>query len=95
MTELVFAEAVARGASPDGADQGLLLSFLARRISSHGFNEPTRTFSRQSAPEAASNLAYLLGLDWQLVDEYRQLAARKATRAWVRQLRADSGHGVG
>jgi uncharacterized protein YydD (DUF2326 family) len=73
-----------RGDHP-GVSGRVLLSFLARRISSHGFNEPTRTFSRQSAPEAASNLAYLLGLDWQLVDEYRQLAARKATRAQLKK----------
>ncbi|MFE6555469.1 ABC-three component system protein [Streptomyces sp. NPDC057746] len=73
-----------RGDHP-GVSGRVLLSFLARRASSHGFNEPTRTFSRQSAPEAASNLAYLLGLDWQLVDGYRELAARKATRTQLQK----------
>src|SRR5690606_39085238 len=63
----------------------VLLSFLIRRVSSHGFNEPTRTFSRQSAAESSSNLAYLLGLDWQLIDGYRQLAARKATRTQLKK----------
>src|SRR5690606_27839444 len=68
-----------------GGGGRVLLSFLIRRVSSHGFNEPTRTFSRQSAAESSSNLAYLLGLDWQLIDGYRQLAARKATRTQLKK----------
>lgn len=59
--------------------------FLIRRVSAHGFNEPTRTFSRQAGAEASSNLAYLLGLDWQLVNGYRELNARKATRDQLRK----------
>jgi uncharacterized protein YydD (DUF2326 family) len=73
-----------RGDHP-GVSGRTLLSFLARRASSHAFNEPTRTFSQQSASEASTNLAYLLGLDWQLVDGYRELAARKATRSQLQK----------
>ena len=61
-----------------------LLSFLMRRVSSHGFNESTRSFARQSEAEASTNLAYLLGLDWLLASRYKDIAAREATR---RQLR--------
>ncbi|MFD3844027.1 ABC-three component system protein, partial [Streptomyces sp. NPDC058642] len=63
-----------------GVSGRTMLSFLARRASSHGFNEATRTFARQSEADATTNLAYLLGLDWQLANGYRELAARKATR---------------
>ncbi|WP_225995148.1 hypothetical protein [Streptomyces arboris] len=68
-----------------GVSGRTLLSFLIRRVSAHGFNEPTRTFARQPAAEASSNLAYLLGLDWQLVNGYRELNARKATRDQLRK----------
>jgi len=68
-----------RGDHP-GVSGRTLLSFLARRDSAHGFNEPIRTFSRQPEADATTNLAYLLGLDWQLADGYRELAARQATR---------------
>ncbi|MEK8141663.1 hypothetical protein NKH18_00785 [Streptomyces sp. M10(2022)] len=44
-----------------GVSGRTLLSFLIRRVSAHGFNEPTRTFSRQAAADASSNLSYLLG----------------------------------
>jgi uncharacterized protein YydD (DUF2326 family) len=64
-----------------GVSGRTMLSFLARRVASHGFNEATRTFSRQSEADATTNLAYLLGLDWQLASGYRELAARQATRA--------------
>ncbi|WP_331768181.1 ABC-three component system protein [Embleya sp. NBC_00896] len=63
-----------------GVSGRTMLSFLARRDSAHGFNEPIRTFARQAEADATTNLAYLLGLDWQLADGYRQLAARQATR---------------
>ncbi|MGW4784897.1 ABC-three component system protein [Streptomyces sp. NPDC004230] len=68
-----------------GVSGRTMLSFLARRVSSHGFNEATRTFARQSEADATTNLAYLLGLDWQLADGYRQLAARRATRTQLRK----------
>ncbi|MGW4651505.1 ABC-three component system protein [Kitasatospora sp. NPDC004289] len=68
-----------------GVSGRTLLSYLARRVSAHGFNEAGRTFARQSAADATTNLAYLLGLDWQLADGYRQLAARDATRKQLRK----------
>lgn len=73
-----------RGDHP-GVSGRTLLSYLARRVSAHGFNEAGRTFSRQPAADATTNLAYLLGLDWQLADGYRQLAARDATRKQLRK----------
>ncbi|MEU5611302.1 ABC-three component system protein [Streptomyces sparsogenes] len=68
-----------------GVSGRTMLSFLARRVSAHGFNEATRTFSRQAEADATTNLAYMLGLDWQLADGYRRLAARKATRTQLRK----------
>jgi uncharacterized protein YydD (DUF2326 family) len=68
-----------------GVSGRALLSFAMRRISSHAFNEPQRSHSRQPEAEAATNLAYLLGLDWQLVGRYRDLAAREATRKQLRK----------
>jgi uncharacterized protein YydD (DUF2326 family) len=35
--------------------------------------------------EATTNLAYLLGLDWELASRYREIAAREATRRQLRQ----------
>ncbi|MFJ2444398.1 ABC-three component system protein [Streptomyces sp. NPDC087658] len=69
----------------DGVSGRTMLSFLARRASSHGFNEATRTHARQAEADATTNLAYLLGLDWQLANGYRELAARKATRTQLRK----------
>ncbi|WP_171162541.1 ABC-three component system protein [Streptomyces sp. I05A-00742] len=62
-----------------------LMSLLVRRVGSHAFNDPVRTYPQQSAAEAAANLAYLLGLDWRLASGYRDIAVREATR---RQLRS-------
>ena len=73
-----------RGEQP-GLSGRTMLSFLIRRISSHAFNTPTRTFSQQPEADAATNLAYLLGLDWRLVGGYREISAREATRRQLRQ----------
>lgn len=62
-----------------------LLSYAMRRISSHAFNEPVRSHARQAQADASTNLAYLLGLDWQLAGRYRDLAAREATRTQLRK----------
>lgn len=72
------------GNEHDGVSGRALLSFLIRRVSSHGFNEATRSFSRQSEADASTNLAYLLGLDWKLAGRYRDIAAREATRQQLR-----------
>ncbi|MET8626338.1 ABC-three component system protein [Kitasatospora sp. NPDC004669] len=68
-----------------GVSGRTLLSYLVRRVSAHGFNEAGKTFAQQSAADATTNLAYLLGLDWRLADGYRQLAAREATRKQLRK----------
>src|SRR5690606_10407494 len=77
-----------------GRDQTLvssrtMLSFLMRRASSHAYNEPTRSFSRQPDAEANTNLAYLLGLDWHLADRYRVLNEREAAQRQMRKAAAD------
>jgi hypothetical protein len=46
-----------------GLSGRMLLSFLIRRTSSHGFNSPVRSFPQQREVDAIPNLAYLLGLD--------------------------------
>jgi uncharacterized protein YydD (DUF2326 family) len=66
-----------------------LLSFLMRRVSSHAFNSPTRSHSRNSDAEGTTNLAYLLGLDWQLADRYRTLKARETTSQQLRKAASD------
>jgi uncharacterized protein YydD (DUF2326 family) len=68
-----------------GVSGRTLLSFTMRRITAHAFNEPQRSFSRQPEADATTNLAYLLGLDWQLAGRYRDLAAREATRTQLRK----------
>jgi uncharacterized protein YydD (DUF2326 family) len=68
-----------------GVSGRTLLSFAMRRETSHAFNEPQRSFSRQPESEATTNLAYLLGLDWQLASRYRDIAAREATRKQLRK----------
>jgi uncharacterized protein YydD (DUF2326 family) len=68
-----------------GVSGRALLSFTIRRVTSHAFNEPQRSFSRQPEADATTNLAYLLGLDWQLVGRYRDLAAREAARKQLRR----------
>jgi uncharacterized protein YydD (DUF2326 family) len=72
------------GDEHEGVSGRSLLSFLIRRVSSHGFNEATRSFSRQSEADASTNLAYLLGLDWKLAGRYKDIAAREATRQQLR-----------
>ncbi len=65
------------------------MSFLARRVSSHGFNEATLSHSRQPESQAATNLAYLLGLDWRLAGRYEEVKAREETRRQLRKAAND------
>jgi uncharacterized protein YydD (DUF2326 family) len=75
------------GLGPDhpGISGRTMLSFLMRRIAAKAFNDAVRTFPQQSEAEATANLAYLLGLDWQLAAEFRELAARESTRRQLRK----------
>lgn len=68
-----------------GVSGRTMLSFLMRRASAHGFNQATESFSKQRKADAATNLAYLLGLDYELADGYRKLSAQKATRTQLRK----------
>ncbi|MFJ2650471.1 ABC-three component system protein [Streptomyces sp. NPDC087420] len=84
-TKLIEAELFGLRGEHPGLSGRTMLSFLIRRISSHAFNSPTRTYSQQSEADAATNLAYLLGLDWKLAGGYREISAREATRRQLRQ----------
>ncbi|WP_199433872.1 ABC-three component system protein [Qaidamihabitans albus] len=64
----------------NGVSGRAMLSLYMRRIGSSAFNEAIRTSPQQTLAEASTNLAYLLGLDWQLASRYRDLAARESTR---------------
>src|SRR5882672_3138357 len=66
-----------------------MLSFLMRRASANAFNTATKTHSSQPDTEAATNLAYLLGLDWHLTNRYRLLRDREAARVQLRKAVAD------
>ncbi|GIH62232.1 hypothetical protein Msi02_30490 [Microbispora siamensis] len=63
----------------------VLLSFYMRRVANNAFNEPIRVHSRQAEVEATTNLAYLLGLDWKLASQYREIAAREAARQQLKK----------
>ncbi|WP_327403232.1 DUF2326 domain-containing protein [Streptomyces sp. NBC_01288] len=73
------------GVDHPGISGRTMLSFLIRRIAAKAFNDAVRTFPQQSEAEATANLAYLLGLDWRLAAEFRELAAREATRRQLRK----------
>ena len=72
-----------------GVSGRALLSFTMRRVATHAFNEPYRSVSRQPEADATTNLAYLLGLDWQLAGRYRDLTAREAARTQLRKAASD------
>jgi uncharacterized protein YydD (DUF2326 family) len=73
----------------EGVTGRTLLSFYMRRASANAFAEATRIYPRQSEVDASVNLAYLLGLDWQLAARYRELAAREAARRQLARAAAD------
>ncbi|MEH0970250.1 ABC-three component system protein [Micromonospora sp. CPCC 205546] len=72
-----------------GISGRIMLSFLMRRVGSHAFNNPTHSHARQADAEGTTNLAYLLGLDWQLAGRYRELQAREKTRRELRKAASD------
>lgn len=75
------------GLGPDhpGISGRTMLSFLIRRISARAFNDAVRISLVRPEAEATANLAYLLGLDWRLAAEFRELAARESTRRQLRK----------
>jgi uncharacterized protein YydD (DUF2326 family) len=72
-----------------GVSGRILLGFLLRRVSDHGFNEAVRSFSRQSEAQASPNIAYLLGLDSRLAARYQELAAKRAARDQLKKAMND------
>lgn len=68
-----------------GVSARALLSIYARRASQHGLDDAVRTFPRQSAAEATTNIAYLLGLDWRLASGYQELASRESLRRKLKE----------
>ncbi|MEG3634253.1 ABC-three component system protein [Micromonospora palythoicola] len=72
-----------------GISGRVLLSFLVRRAGSGGFASPVRTHPRQSDAEGATNLAYLLGLDWGIANRYREIQARERMRRELKKAADD------
>ncbi|MEU4121095.1 ABC-three component system protein [Streptomyces virginiae] len=71
-----------------------LLSFYIRRISSNAFNEAIRaSHSRQSQIDATTNVAYLLGLDFELANKYKDIMQREAARTQLQKAVKDPALG--
>lgn len=66
-----------------------MLSLYMRRVGSNAFNDAVKTHPQQTLAEASANIAYLLGLDWQLASKYREISAREATRRKLTQASKD------
>ncbi len=86
---LVEAELFGLPLEHPGLSGRILMSFLARRVGSHGFNQATLSHSRQSESQATTNLAYLLGLDWRLAGRYEEVKAREEARRQLRKAAND------
>ncbi|WP_166877704.1 ABC-three component system protein [Salinibacterium sp. ZJ450] len=71
-----------------------LLALYIRRVSQHGMDDAVTTFAKQSAAEASTNAAYLLGLDWRLAADYQKIAARESLRQKLRQAAKDPVFGL-
>jgi len=54
-----------------------LLGLYMRRVSQRSFSDVLQMYPTQPVAEAATNVAYLLGLDWRLAGSYQDLAARE------------------
>ncbi|MGA5036189.1 ABC-three component system protein [Streptomyces capoamus] len=78
-----------RGDHP-GVTGRSLLSFYIRRVSSNAFNEAIRaSHARQSQIDATTNVAYLLGLDYELVNKYKDVAQRENARTQLQKAAKD------
>ncbi|MDP9795980.1 uncharacterized protein YydD (DUF2326 family) [Catenuloplanes nepalensis] len=73
----------------DGVSGRNLLSFLIRRVSSAGYVSAVHGHVRQADHDAATNLAYLFGLDHHLADRYRALRARENARQQMQKAAQD------
>ncbi|MFG2519463.1 ABC-three component system protein [Streptomyces sp. NPDC048527] len=78
-----------RGEHP-GVSGRSLLSFYIRRVGSNAFNEAIRaSHSRQSQIDATTNVSYLLGLDSELVNKYKEVAQRENARTQLQKAAKD------
>ncbi|GAA2543570.1 hypothetical protein GCM10010423_48220 [Streptomyces levis] len=78
-----------RGDHP-GVSGRSLLSFYIRRVGANAFNEAIRaSHSRQSQVDATTNVAYLLGLDYELVNKYKDVAQRESARTQLQKAAKD------
>ncbi|MFD7049655.1 ABC-three component system protein [Streptomyces mirabilis] len=78
-----------RGDHP-GVSGRSLLSFYIRRVGSNAFNEAIRaSHSRQSQIDATTNVSYLLGLDSELVNKYKEVAQRENARTQLQKAAKD------
>ena len=77
-----------------GVSGRALLSYLIRRESIDGFIDPTRWTSRAaSSVDISTNLAYLLGQDWQPADRHRDINKRDSMRRELRKVAKDPAWG--
>lgn len=77
-----------------GISARTLLGLYIRRVSTHGMDDPVKTFPSQSVAEATTNAAYLLGLDWRLAAGYQQLASRESLRRKLKAATKDPAFGL-
>lgn len=77
-----------------GVSARTLLSLYIRRISQRALDDPVRTYPTQSIADATTNAAYLLGLDWRLAAEYKQLAGRESLRRKLKEAMKDPAFGL-
>ncbi|MCS3494505.1 uncharacterized protein YydD (DUF2326 family) [Arthrobacter sp. JUb119] len=94
-----WVEAIGRGlfGFPEehtGISARALMSLYIRRVSQHGMDEPVKTFPAQAMTEATTNVAYLLGLDWNLAASYQEFAGRESLRRKLKQAIKDPAFGL-
>lgn len=68
-----------------------LFGYFARRSRDLGFAHIDRYFAKQPAADAQAPLSYLLGLDWRIPREMRELRERTENLTKARSAIADSG----
>jgi len=62
-----------------------ILSYFIRRWRSGGFHEPTLHGNKQQPWDQQLNLSYLLGLDWKISHDFREVASAKKSLATLKR----------
>lgn len=93
-TEAIGKDLFGLPADHAGLSTRVLVSLYIRRDSQGAYNDPILTFPRQSATEATTNIAYLLGLNWRLISGYQGIAARERLRRELKKAAKDPVFGI-